>query len=300
MIGIEDILQQNDIIEPVNKSDAQERYDLNATTWNTPKPKRLFYVDYVLNTSVVNSLKATLGWDGNKETALMSKHTEKISKPNWQIELQKNNQYNYWKITNGSVKYGDLDITILDTMDSSVMKILYAYMYMITGDWYSDGYKMRKPADWNTYTLLSTYMQHYDNWGMHGKLPSELVIGSPKPVVPQQPTGFQKDVSSAVKSTKQWVGGLFGDSGDASSLFSSISNGIGSVKNEISGFASDIQKKVSSFKEYMVGKAANQTTDVLESDFMNANFFDRIDLYEFTGNKLTIYNFNNPKIKIWV
>ena len=47
----------------------------------------------------------------------------------------------------------------------------------------------------------------------------------------------------------------------------------------------------------MVGKAANETTDVLESTFMNANFFDRIDLYEFTGNKLTIYNFNNPKIK---
>jgi hypothetical protein len=105
-----------------NTTDAVTRYALNSAHWLRPKPKPLFYVDFILNETIKQELEASGQYTRDNFNTIqeqLSKVVRLADRPSMQIDNEVKNQYNKKTIIRGKLVYNPCRFTFIDSVDSS-------------------------------------------------------------------------------------------------------------------------------------------------------------------------------------
>lgn len=120
--------------------------------YNLPKPKFLYYVNFVTQNLAPNTLKS-LGF-----------FVKKMDRIQMTYDLTELNQYNKKRVVQGKANYGNLSFSFYDTTDGTAVKLLEAYNRFYYGDFQS-----KNNASWNSDTVGANF-EFAPVWGLNAAM----------------------------------------------------------------------------------------------------------------------------------
>lgn len=125
---------------------------LNPQGYNIPKPKFMYYVNFVTNDLTTQNQKT------------LSYLVKRIDRLQMTYDVTEMNQYNKKRLIQGKIQYGPLNFSFYDVVGGTAAKLIEAY-----NRFYFDDFLSKNNTSWS-YDIIGKNFEDSPGWGLAGRL----------------------------------------------------------------------------------------------------------------------------------